>query len=384
MSRRKSKFYEAAAAAVTNNAAASKNRTVAHVPEPTTTVVPRREHAFYNGPVCIGPPDGAVEFDDRGVEEQNVLHGPLNVRGKITLDSAAAVSLFHQLYEKSSGGEAAPRDRSLDSTKDSSSLWDGVEERFQKLFGRKADEIAADQQAVQQSTAADRQREAAEQQSRLEELARRCAREEGERILRQGQLQQDENLAHAPRKRRVLFVARSGLEWDPSRDYGVRPPAGTPEKRIAISVGWKAHLLGPSQNPCGETIRDSFLCAANVDDGTLVFEPTKSPSSAACAVRAVRFRGKVSFGYPDPVGHRSLWVIRDGKRFLAATAAAVPTRRGTSPTSLSFDLQIPLDTAGKKGAAFKLELQRLPAGPLWLVATDTHLAVSWIENPISN
>jgi hypothetical protein len=52
-------------------------------------------------------------FDDRGLVDSNVIHGPVAIRGPITLDAAAAISLFRELYSDRSDDGSDGRNGSV-------------------------------------------------------------------------------------------------------------------------------------------------------------------------------------------------------------------------------------------------------------------------------
>jgi hypothetical protein len=287
------------------------------VPEPATTVVPHRDHAFYNGPVCIGPPDGAMEFDDAGVEEYNVLHGPLCVRGRIKLDAAAAVSLFHELYDRDS--EEVGTDTPAHG--DRRSLLPSIDWDKLKNF------LSKPKPAPEQPAAP---------------------------ILK---------------KQKRSYVLKEGLSWNPLKDNGLSLDASPFASSVRkLPVCWVLpdtdKVVAPDDNKPG--LHDWLLSSAT---NIVVHTPHKK--------YVVRFRGKVSFAYPDPIGNRSLSVVRrsDGREFLAGTTPAVPSLRGRRPSSLTFDIQI--ESGGLEGKdEFSFWLHRSTPGGLALVKTDSYMTAT--------
>lgn len=241
--------------------------------------LPDRKHAYYNGPVCIGPPDGAKQFNDEGVEECNVVHGPLVLRGPIKLDGAAAVSLFHELYSdrEDSGVESIPR---------------GVVE---------------------------------------ENVSERGFRDAWERLTQLFHSPEKPTEAPSPVGSSRIWAVETrlrltdGLEWDPFADDGLSWNLDAAPSTREVLLRWSA-LAKNGADGFQTTGLSHFVEDSQRSEHT-----------------ALSIRGRVSFATPDPIGHRVLYAVRrsDGSKHVLGVTPAKLSRGASLPQSVDFDAVFP-------------------------------------------
>lgn len=283
-------------------------------PEPSgKPAIPVRRHTFYNGPVCLGPPDGAKTFEDQGLEESNVIHGPVSIRGPVKLDGAAAISFFRELYcDRGESKDVASGARSLDinQPKGLAELWERVSEFFNSDGNR-------------------------EEPPKPTEWA-----------VRENEL-------------------REGLEWNPLVQDGVSLPPNSPVVS-QVPIEWQVS----SSN------REEDFGARRVSSSNWVEDEKErclfSGEEDVEVVSRKIYRGRVAFVSPDPIGTRTLCARRgeSGKAVILAVKNAQLSRGGTVPDFLDFEIAFDRVQSNEPVQFF---LARNPPGKLVPVRTNSRM-----------